>query len=78
MRNELGKTIAKAHLPQKICASCLRPFTWRKKWERTWNERETCSDRCLSAARALRRSGDGSSGAAAPPADAHTGAGGYR
>ena len=23
-----------------------RPFTWRKKWEKVWNEVRYCSDRC--------------------------------
>ncbi|MDG1055230.1 MAG: DUF2256 domain-containing protein, partial [Crocinitomicaceae bacterium] len=22
----------KQHLPEKVCATCGRPFTWRKKW----------------------------------------------
>jgi hypothetical protein len=54
MRNELGKVVAKAHLPSKMCVICVRPFTWRKAWERSWNERETCSTRCLGEARARR------------------------
>ncbi|MBD1231104.1 DUF2256 domain-containing protein [Acinetobacter seifertii] len=28
----------KQHLPQKICVYCQRPFDWRKKWERCWEE----------------------------------------
>jgi hypothetical protein len=36
----------KADLPQKICATCGRPFYWRKKWERVWDEVRYCSDRC--------------------------------
>ena len=38
--------LAKADLPQKICASCNRPFTWRKKWERDWENLRYCSDAC--------------------------------
>ena len=38
----------KADLPQKICASCGLPFTWRKKWEKVWDEVRYCSDRCRS------------------------------
>ncbi|WP_162661028.1 DUF2256 domain-containing protein [Tuwongella immobilis] len=38
----------KSDLPSKICASCGRPFTWRKKWERNWDEVRYCSDRCRS------------------------------
>ncbi len=33
-------------LPEKICAACGRPFTWRKKWERCWEQVRYCSDRC--------------------------------
>ena len=40
------KGIRKHHLPEKVCASCGRPFTWRKKWERVWNEVKYCSDHC--------------------------------
>ncbi len=36
----------KADLPQKICATCGRPFAWRKKWEKVWDEVRYCSDRC--------------------------------
>ncbi|NNC59324.1 MAG: DUF2256 domain-containing protein [Erythrobacter sp.] len=36
----------KGDLPQKICASCGLPFTWRKKWERDWDSVKYCSDRC--------------------------------
>ena len=32
------KRTAKADLPTKECPVCLRPFTWRKKWERVWSE----------------------------------------
>ena len=38
----------KSDLPSKICARCGRPFTWRKKWERVWDEVKYCSDRCRS------------------------------
>jgi len=69
MRDKLGRTIAKANLPSKTCIICMRPFTWRKKWERTWDERTTCSTRCLGAARALR-SGGGGGGSTAAGADA--------
>ena len=55
MRDALGKVVAKGNLPSKMCIICMRPFTWRKAWERSWNERETCSTRCLGEARARRR-----------------------
>ncbi|MEQ1781714.1 MAG: DUF2256 domain-containing protein [Hyphomonadaceae bacterium] len=41
-----GGKIAKANLPSKPCAGCGRPFFWRKKWERCWDEVRFCSDRC--------------------------------
>ena len=46
----------KTDLPSKICAQCGRPFTWRKKWERVWDEVQYCSDRCRSE---KRRQGPG-------------------
>ncbi|WP_332301562.1 DUF2256 domain-containing protein [Salinivibrio kushneri] len=36
----------KPHLPSKVCLTCERPFTWRKKWARCWDEVRYCSDRC--------------------------------
>ncbi|MBF56726.1 DUF2256 domain-containing protein [Halomonas sp. FeN2] len=41
----------KQHLPQKICAHCQRPFDWRKKWARCWDEVRYCSERCRRSAR---------------------------
>ena len=41
----------KQHLPQKICIQCQRPFTWRKKWERCWDEVKYCSERCKREAK---------------------------
>ncbi|AWN36011.1 DUF2256 domain-containing protein [Methylobacterium radiodurans] len=41
----------KGDLPEKICAQCGRPFAWRKKWERVWDEVRYCSDRCRAEAR---------------------------
>jgi len=32
----------------KICASCGRSFSWRKKWERNWDEVRFCSKACRS------------------------------
>ncbi|MCA0184401.1 MAG: DUF2256 domain-containing protein [Proteobacteria bacterium] len=36
----------KAELPQKLCASCARPFMWRRKWARDWDSVRHCSQRC--------------------------------
>ncbi|MFZ6689550.1 DUF2256 domain-containing protein [Undibacterium sp. SXout11W] len=41
----------KANLPSKLCPCCLRPFVWRKKWEKVWNEVKYCSERCRSASK---------------------------
>ncbi|MDF1763048.1 MAG: DUF2256 domain-containing protein [Oleibacter sp.] len=46
MRSNKGSVIKKTDLPEKICAQCRRPFSWRKKWERCWQEVRFCSDRC--------------------------------
>jgi hypothetical protein len=45
----LAKMQKKAELPQKTCASCGRPFAWRKKWAKVWDEVKYCSDRCRAA-----------------------------
>lgn len=39
-------THKKLILDEKICARCQRPFTWRKKWERVWNQVKYCSQKC--------------------------------
>jgi len=31
---------------QKVCPICHRPFHWRKKWERCWDQVRFCSERC--------------------------------
>jgi hypothetical protein len=36
----------KKYLPQKLCIVCNKPFTWRKKWEKNWNEIKYCSQKC--------------------------------
>lgn len=44
-----GRGTAKADLPQKICAACGRPFSWRRKWARDWDRVKYCSKRCGGA-----------------------------
>ncbi|WP_375186363.1 DUF2256 domain-containing protein [Aquabacterium sp.] len=39
----------KSQLPTKVCACCQRPFVWRKKWERDWENVKYCSDRCRAS-----------------------------
>ncbi|WP_121345822.1 DUF2256 domain-containing protein [Gillisia mitskevichiae] len=36
----------KQHLPQKTCPVCQLTFSWRKKWEKNWDEVKYCSERC--------------------------------
>ncbi len=32
--------------PEKVCVRCGRAITWRKKWERDWEQVRYCSDAC--------------------------------
>ncbi len=45
----------KSFLPTKVCLSCQRPFSWRKKWARCWDEVSYCSERCAQQAKQARR-----------------------
>ena len=45
----MAKMVRKGDLPVKICHACTRPFAWRKKWARDWDQVKYCSDRCRSA-----------------------------
>ncbi|MDA9305765.1 DUF2256 domain-containing protein [Flavobacteriaceae bacterium] len=40
------KGVLKQNLPEKICSTCMRPFNWRKKWERDWEAVKYCSQKC--------------------------------
>lgn len=69
------------NLAVKDCLVCGRPFTWRKKWERCWDEVLTCSNRCKTERRQRKSAtpgGDkqqssGKAGAAAAAAGAAAG-----
>ncbi|MDT8439572.1 MAG: DUF2256 domain-containing protein [Wenzhouxiangellaceae bacterium] len=37
---------SKAHLPERTCAVCGRPFAWRRKWRDCWDAVRYCSERC--------------------------------
>ncbi|MFM7321506.1 MAG: DUF2256 domain-containing protein [Armatimonadota bacterium] len=50
----------KENLPTKDCAACGRPFAWRKKWERCWDEVRFCSDRCRGVGKRQASTGNGS------------------
>ncbi|WP_292884336.1 DUF2256 domain-containing protein [Nisaea sp.] len=41
----------KGDLPEKICVTCRRPFAWRRKWARAWDEVRYCSERCRRSAK---------------------------
>lgn len=43
---DMPKMRKKTELPEKTCAVCGRPFAWRKKWEKVWDEVKYCSDAC--------------------------------
>lgn len=43
--------IKKQNLPEKICPTCKRPFAWRKKWERDWDNVIYCSNRCRASSK---------------------------
>ncbi|WP_448585965.1 DUF2256 domain-containing protein [Thermaurantiacus sp.] len=49
------RRVQKADRPAKTCAHCGRPFTWRKKWSRTWDEVRYCSKACRRRTPALAR-----------------------
>lgn len=38
--------IKKGDLPNKIYLTCLKPFNWRKKWKKNWEEVKYCSEKC--------------------------------
>lgn len=44
----------KVHLPQKPCAHCQRPMSWRKSWAKNWAEVLYCSDKCRADAKRVR------------------------
>ncbi|MEK9741501.1 MAG: DUF2256 domain-containing protein [Pelagibacteraceae bacterium] len=37
---------SKTNLPKKNCKKCGLPFTWRKKWRRSWEQVQYCSKKC--------------------------------
>ncbi len=51
----MPKGVAKADLPEKTCAACGRPFSWRKKWARDWENVRYCSDKCRAVGKSAER-----------------------
>ncbi|MGV8831732.1 MAG: DUF2256 domain-containing protein [Devosia sp.] len=42
----MAKRVEKRDLPVKTCQTCGRPFSWRKKWAKVWDDVKYCSDAC--------------------------------
>ncbi|MFL2481697.1 MAG: DUF2256 domain-containing protein [Woeseiaceae bacterium] len=38
--------VKKTNLPKKVCLTCNKPFSWRKKWINVWDKVKYCSRRC--------------------------------
>ena len=45
-RKPKSQSTASTEHPDKSCATCGRTITWRKKWERDWENVRFCSDSC--------------------------------
>ncbi|MBA1145701.1 DUF2256 domain-containing protein [Ectothiorhodospiraceae bacterium WFHF3C12] len=43
--------MARKPLPEKTCATCARPFTWRRRWAHCWDRVRYCSRRCRGEGR---------------------------
>ena len=57
--DDAPKKFTKSNLPSKDCIVCNRPFEWRKKWERCWDEVKYCSERCRRDAKGSGGGGGG-------------------
>mmetsp|Transcript_27587 Transcript_27587/g.63242 ORF Transcript_27587/g.63242 Transcript_27587/m.63242 type:complete len:224 (-) Transcript_27587:240-911(-) len=51
----MPRGVKKENLPCKLCLICNRPFTWRKKWEKCWDEVSVCSKSCNRKRRSSRQ-----------------------
>ena len=45
----MGSSPGRTNKPTKTCQRCGRLITWRKKWERVWDEVRYCSTACRKA-----------------------------
>ncbi|WP_249210242.1 DUF2256 domain-containing protein [Gluconobacter cerinus] len=45
-KGKIERKPAKQDLPSKVCPVCDRPFTWRKKWAKDWDQVRYCSEAC--------------------------------
>jgi hypothetical protein len=53
--SKMPRGVKKENLPSKVCVVCGRPFKWRKKWERCWDEVSTCSKSCNAQRRRAKQ-----------------------
>jgi len=53
----MPKMRRKSDLPEKVCVQCGRPFAWRRKWARDWENLRYCSDGCRKAAKGMTARG---------------------
>ncbi|WP_448566436.1 DUF2256 domain-containing protein [Thalassotalea ganghwensis] len=44
----------KRNLSEKVCMTCQRPFSWRKKWHKDWSNVKYCSKRCAGQRSKIR------------------------
>ena len=49
MSKPTGHKGNKQSLPSKPCVACGRPMSWRKKWEKNWEQVKYCSEACRMA-----------------------------
>jgi hypothetical protein len=49
------KGIKKENLPSKICITCNKPFTWRKKWEKNWKPEPVIKDNRMEQIELMRK-----------------------
>ena len=52
MEDGKNDAMKKRDLPTKICWVCQRPFAWRRKWAKVWDEVKYCSDACRTRKKA--------------------------
>ncbi|ADR21142.1 Uncharacterized conserved protein UCP037205 [Marivirga tractuosa DSM 4126] len=43
--------LKKSELPSKLCPVCKRPFSWRRKWKKDWQNVKYCSHKCSKLAK---------------------------
>jgi hypothetical protein len=49
-----GQNAQKIRFTDETMLHLWPPFTWRKKWEKTWDEVRFCSQKCRSQKNAIR------------------------